>query len=58
MKGRIIGGASVAEIHANWIVNARREATAKDVLALIDLCRETARAKDAVELEPEVKVWS
>lgn len=58
MKGRAVGAASVSEIHANWIVNPKRQASAKDVLALIDLCRQTALMKDGVQLEPEVKVWA
>lgn len=58
MKGHVIGGAAVSDLHANWIVNPKREGTARDVLALIELCRQKARAEGGIELEPEVKIWT
>lgn len=57
LKGAAVGGASISEMHANWIVNPRKEAKASDVLALIERCRERARDVERLELEPEVKVW-
>jgi UDP-N-acetylmuramate dehydrogenase len=57
LKGFSVGGASISEMHANWIVNPRKEASAKDVLALIETCRERARIGEGLELEPEVRVW-
>jgi UDP-N-acetylmuramate dehydrogenase len=58
MKGRVIGGAEVSDLHANWIVNPKREATAQDVVALIELCRERALVGAGIEIEPEIKLWS
>lgn len=54
LKGACIGGAKVSEKHANFIVNTGT-ATAKDVLALIDLVKETVHKKTSVELESEVR---
>lgn len=53
LKGRRIGGAEVSRVHANWIVNAGG-ATASDVRALVDLCRDEVRRRFGVELRPEV----
>ena len=57
MKGHEFGGVAVSDLHANWIVNPKRKGTARDVLALIELCRQRARTESGIELEPEVKVW-
>jgi UDP-N-acetylmuramate dehydrogenase len=55
LKGRRVGGAEISRVHANYIVN-RGNASADDVLKLIDIAR-TAVFKDfGVELELEVKV--
>ena len=55
LKGRKIGGAEISRMHANYIVNVGN-ASADDVLKLIDIAR-TAVFKDfGVELELEVKV--
>ncbi len=56
LKGFAIGGASVSDKHANFIVNPRRSAKAADIEALIAHVRETVRAKTGVDLEPEVRV--
>ncbi len=56
VKGTRRGGAVVSPRHANFVVNDG-SATAADVLALLDLVRETVRARTGVELELEVKVW-
>jgi UDP-N-acetylmuramate dehydrogenase len=50
------GGAVVSPRHANFVVNDGT-ATAADVLALLDLVRETVRARTGIELELEVRVW-
>ena len=55
VKGLKIGGAMVSRKHANFIVNAGN-ATASDVLALIELLRDKVRSAYHVELELEVKV--
>lgn len=57
MKGFAIGGAMVSELHANWIVNPKRQATARDVVSVIEACQERARATSGIELEPEVRLW-
>ena len=55
LKGRKVGGAEISRLHANYIVN-KGNASADDVLKLIDIAR-TAVFKDfGVELELEVKV--
>jgi len=52
-KGRRIGDAMVSPWHANIFVNAGR-ATARDMLALIDLAREETFKRLGVAIEPEV----
>ncbi len=56
LKGARVGGAVVSERHANFIVN-RYQATAADILNLMDLIREQVRKGYGVELEEEVIVW-
>jgi UDP-N-acetylmuramate dehydrogenase len=55
LKGFTIGGAQVSPLHANYIVNTGN-ATASDVLKLIDHVRKTVAKKTEVELELEVRV--
>lgn len=55
LRGESVGGAQVAEEHANFIVN-RGGATARDILALIDRVRQTVRRQSGVELELEVRI--
>jgi len=55
LKGFTIGGAQVSPLHANYIVNTGN-ATASDVLKLIEHVRKTVAKKTSVELELEVKV--
>jgi UDP-N-acetylmuramate dehydrogenase len=55
MRGEAIGGAQVAEKHANFIVN-RGGATARDILALIDRVRARVLQHSGIELEPEVRI--
>ena len=56
LKGTRVGGAVVAQQHANFIV-AEKGATASDVLRLIDRVRDRVRAVHGVELELEIEVW-
>jgi UDP-N-acetylmuramate dehydrogenase len=56
LKGHAIGGARISEKHANFIVNPRGQARAADIEALINLARDTVRAKTGVELEREVRI--
>ena len=53
LKGLRIGGAEVSDIHANFIIN-RGEATAADVISLINELRNKVYQKTGYVLEPEV----
>lgn len=55
LKGLRSGGAKISEIHANFIVNCG-DATAADVLTLIELAKETVRKKFCVSLILEIQV--
>jgi UDP-N-acetylmuramate dehydrogenase len=55
LKGARFGDAQVSEKHANFIVN-RGAATARDVLALVDLVRRRVYTVTGIELELEVQV--
>jgi UDP-N-acetylenolpyruvoylglucosamine reductase len=55
LKGRRVGGAVISTLHGNFILN-EGEASARDVLSLIDLVRETARTVRGIELETEVEI--
>jgi UDP-N-acetylmuramate dehydrogenase len=54
-KGHKIGGAEVSRQHAGFIVNAG-DASASDVLQLIELIQSAAREQYGVELHPEIRV--
>lgn len=53
LKDKKIGGARISSVHANFIVNDG-DATADDVLKLIELVRAEVREKKGIELETEV----
>jgi UDP-N-acetylmuramate dehydrogenase len=53
LKGHASGGARISPVHANFIVNDAG-ATARDVLELIELCRERVRERFGVELREEI----
>jgi UDP-N-acetylmuramate dehydrogenase len=55
LKGRKVGGAQISTRHANFIVN-NGSATARDVLALINLARETVKRQFGVDLELEIEM--
>jgi UDP-N-acetylmuramate dehydrogenase len=55
LKGARIGGAMISEKHGNFIVNAGN-ASASDILALIDLVRTKVRERTGISLETEVRV--
>lgn len=57
LKGFQIGGASISEIHGNFIVN-RKHATFEDVTKLIAHIKKTVKEKKGIELLEEVMVWS
>ena len=56
LKGFAIGGARVSEMHANFIVNPARLASAADIERLIAHVREVVHARTGVALEPEVRI--
>ena len=55
LKGYSIGGAKISEMHGNFIVNAGN-ATAEDVLALIQYVKETIFNLYKVKMETEVEI--
>ncbi len=54
LKGVSIGGAKVSDLHANFIVN-ENNATANDVVALIEKIQQAVYDKAGIKLEPELK---
>jgi UDP-N-acetylmuramate--alanine ligase len=55
LKDTRVGGARVSTVHGNFIVNDGN-ATAADVLALIEKIKATARDQSGIELETEVQI--
>jgi len=56
LKGTRVGGTEVSDRHANFIVTDE-DATASDVLELIELCRAKVAELFAVDLELEIGIW-
>ena len=54
LKGTARGGAQISDVHANFIVNTGG-ATARDVLELMKLARDTVREAHGIELRPEIR---
>jgi UDP-N-acetylmuramate--alanine ligase len=54
-KRACVGGASVSAEHGNFIVNDG-DATARDVLDLIEILKQRARSEHGIELETEVEI--
>jgi UDP-N-acetylmuramate dehydrogenase len=55
LKGKAVGGAQISEKHANFIVNTGK-ATAADVLALMEIVKQTVLDVHGARLEPEIKI--
>jgi UDP-N-acetylenolpyruvoylglucosamine reductase len=55
LKGTRAGGAMISDVHGNFIVNTGN-ATARDVIELIDLVKETALRCRGIELHTEVQI--
>lgn len=55
LKGRRVGDAVVSEKHANFILNTGK-ATARDVLELMEIIRQTVLEVHGVRLEPEITI--
>ncbi len=52
-KGKALGGAQISDKHAGFLIN-KNNATAKDILDLINLTQEAVKKETGVTLEPEV----
>lgn len=55
LKGLRVGGAQISEVHGNFIINDS-EATAADVLRLIQIVQERAAMERGINLETEVQI--
>lgn len=55
LKNVRVGGARISDKHANFIIN-EGNASAKDVLALIDLAKNKVKTLFGIELETEIKI--
>ena len=55
LKGKSIGGAQVSVKHAGFIINAGN-ATATDVISLLEFVSDTVYENTGVRLEPEIRV--
>ena len=56
LKGLEIGGASVSEKHANFIV-AQKECSYQDIINLIDTIKTKIKEEFDVDLELELEIW-
>ena len=57
LKGLQIGGASVSEKHANFII-ADKKCKSRDVLRLIDAIKDRVKEKFDTELKLEIEIWN
>lgn len=57
LKGARVGGAEVSPVHANFIVNPERTASAADVCALVRRIRVRAWRERGAVLDMEVEAW-
>ena len=55
LKGTRVGGAVVSDVHGNFIIN-EGQATAQDVLNLIELIKQRAKSARGIDLETEVEI--
>lgn len=55
LKGLRVGGAQISPVHANFIANLGN-ATASDVLRLMERAQEAVEKESGIRLEPEVRV--
>lgn len=56
LKGTYVGDAQVSEKHSGFIIN-KKNASAKDILDLIQLVQREVEEKFGVQLHTEVKIW-
>lgn len=57
LKGASVGGAQISPKHANFIINLG-DATASDIMGLIEMTQKTVLEKTGYALEPEVRMIS
>lgn len=57
LKGRSVGGAQISPMHANWIINSKKNARCSDIAALINICKQEVQKSFGVELCEEVVYW-
>ena len=57
LKGHVVGGATVSDHHANFIVTTPAT-TARDVLTLMDVVKDRVLDSTGIVLQREVVVWS
>jgi UDP-N-acetylmuramate dehydrogenase len=57
LKGHRIGGAMISDLHANWIVNPDRSASAGEIVELMRLCQKRVLDVYGLNLKPEIQVW-
>lgn len=55
LKGVRLRGAKISELHGNWIVNLG-DASAQDVLQLIELIQDKINDMEGIVLEPEIRI--
>jgi len=55
LKGTRVGDAVISDIHGNFIIN-EGNATARDVLQLIEIIKERTKAARRIDLETEVQI--
>lgn len=55
LKGLLVGGAQVSELHSGFVVNTGK-ATATDIVKLMEIVQATVFDKFGVKLEPEVRI--
>jgi len=56
MKGACVGDAEISSKHANFIIN-RGNASATDIIQLMELVIATVYRDSGIRLEPEVQIW-
>jgi UDP-N-acetylmuramate dehydrogenase len=57
LKGLQIGGATVSEKHANFII-AEKGCKSRDVMRLINAIKQRVKEQFGIELELEIEIWN
>ena len=57
LKGFSVGGAQVSEKHAGFVIN-KGDATARDVMSLVEYIQKKVKEDSGVDLEPEIRIFS